>query len=168
MQGVSHTTLSWYPPTFAQHPLASGGKEGERIRRGRGKGTERRREGKGPPRVGWHPPFSKSWKIPCINAHISAMHRWNQLMNKTTQSSSRIIVPEWDARWLWWRWGLDSETRWVRDESVVDTDAVDPDMVESSRITLVYNTALLWRRQSYLAQLPHSITWQDISICFSL
>ena len=31
----------------------------------------------------------------------------------------------------------------MRDESVVDTDAVDPDMVESSRITLVYNTALL-------------------------
>jgi len=37
------------PPTFAQQPPASGGKEGESGRGGRGKG---RGEGKGPPRVG--------------------------------------------------------------------------------------------------------------------
>ena len=39
-------------PTFAQHPPASGGNEGER---GRGEGErekERRREAKGPPKIG--------------------------------------------------------------------------------------------------------------------
>jgi len=42
-QGVSHTPSGGLiPPTFAQHPPASGGKEGERGRggRGKGKGTE--------------------------------------------------------------------------------------------------------------------------------
>jgi len=51
-QGVSHTPSGGVnTPTFAQHPPASGGKEGERGRGGRGKG-KRRGEGKGPPRLG--------------------------------------------------------------------------------------------------------------------
>ena len=38
-QGVSHTpSEGLIPPIFAQHPPASGGKEGEKGRRGRGKG----------------------------------------------------------------------------------------------------------------------------------
>ena len=46
-QGVSHTPSGGLiPPTFAQHPPASGGNEGERGRGGRGKGKGRG-EGKG-------------------------------------------------------------------------------------------------------------------------
>ena len=36
--------------------------EGRRKGKGRGKGKGR----KGPPRFGWHPPCSKSWKIPWV------------------------------------------------------------------------------------------------------
>jgi len=58
------------PPTFAQHPHpeGKGGREGK-GREGEREG-ERRMEGKGPPRVGWHPMFqilkntlTTVWKI---------------------------------------------------------------------------------------------------------
>jgi len=45
------------PPTFAQQPLASGGKEGESGRGGRGKGRGRR---EGTPKGWLTPPCSKS------------------------------------------------------------------------------------------------------------
>ena len=76
-QGVSHTSSGGLiPPTFAQHPPASGGNGGERGRGGRGKGKERELEKgrEGTPTVGWHPHVPNPEKHPEWNLTQNVGH----------------------------------------------------------------------------------------------
>ena len=67
-QGVSHTPIRGVnTPKLSHNTPGFRRKGGERKRGGRGKGREEEKGRKGTPRVGWHPPCSKSWKIPCPN-----------------------------------------------------------------------------------------------------